>query len=57
MINQMMLFRRKRPISDIINYLESKNLGVNHSYNKVYYQFRKLRPLLNEKDIYYFLRF
>ena len=57
MISQIMLFRRRRPISDIVNFLEHKNPGANLSYNKVYYQFRKLRPLLNEKDVHFFVSF
>ena len=50
-------FRRKKPISDIVSYLEQKNQGSNLSYNQFYYQFRKLRPLLGEKDVDYLVSY
>ena len=57
MISQILLLRCKRPISDIVSFLEHKNPGFNLSYNKVYYHFRKLRPLLNEEDVNYLVSY
>ena len=55
MKQDLLHIKKNTSITDIICFLEAKYKYNNLNYQKVYYQFRKLKPLLGPKDCYNFL--
>jgi len=57
MKENLKLMPRWKNIADIVTYLESKYNKKNLSYQKVYRQFRKIKPLLGPNDCSYFYNY